>query len=41
MHSEQLLADINAFERDIREEYKKRPGQSLTEDNLLKGKIVA
>ena len=23
MHSEQLLADINAFERDIREEYKK------------------
>ncbi len=26
MHSEQLLADINAFEQDIREKYKKRSG---------------
>jgi pimeloyl-ACP methyl ester carboxylesterase len=26
MHSEQLLVDINAFEQDIREEYKKRSG---------------
>jgi len=34
MHSEQLLVDINAFERDIREEYKKRPTAALTEANL-------